>query len=642
MGQASPTLVSSRAASFAVVAAALITFASVAWVLAPLPNLFDVDSYFHLAVARKYAQEGLGNGLPWARFSVMAEHFGDKELLFHVLLIPFARMDGDTGGKLAIALLNAAIAALLARQAVRAVGPWGLLLPVWLLFSAGDYVSRLLRLRPELLSLIELLLAVELATTRRYRTLGLLAVVFPLSHTAFQLLPALGVAWFVADGLRVRRWDWALPAYVVLGTVVGLFIHPHFPQNVVVWYVQNVLHARLRLPDAGFEFAHNTLSSALLMNRGWWVSLAALWLARRKEGPAAEEPESTRARYLLLAALVFGVLYAYLSRFATYFVPFATLALLHHLRARGERPAAWVRLPGRWRLPSLAFALAAALLSLQTVTMMRSLFRLSHAYDAGRHAEGRALSAALPPGAAVAATWLETEMYVYYAPQARYLNVLDPVFMAARDPVRYALTLAVFDGREPDLPYAVKVNLASDYVALSQEEAHGANARLLRDPRILTRHRGHLGLFELQTRANEAFALDWQLAPGPVDPSRVTADEVRRWPPYPRPEQAGQREYEGFVDFRRLDRPERCQVFGRVVDVPEGVEQAVEFAPYGSGSLWVDGERTASIDVPRRAVLGQGERVRLSLARGPHTMTVTTCAADGYGGFYLVGREGAL
>jgi hypothetical protein len=625
--------------SLAVVVAALITLAGVACVIVPLPNLFDVDSYYHLAVARKYGQEGLRGGLPWARFSVMAEHFGDKELLFHVLLIPFARMGGDTGGKLAIALLNAAIAAVIARHAVRALGPWGLLVPAWLLFSAGDYVSRLLRLRPEALSLIELLLAVELAATRRYRWLGLLAVVFPLSHTAFQLLPILCAAWFLADGLRQRRWEWALPLYAVLGTVVGLFIHPQFPQNVVVWYVQNVLHARLRLPDEGMEFAHNTLSAALFLNRGWWASLAFLWLARRRDGAVGGTGEKTLSRYFLVAALVFGALFAYLSRFATYFVPFATLALLYRLRARGERPAEWVPLPGRLRLPSWAFALAAVLLSLQTVTMMRSLFRLSHADDAGRHAEGRALAAALPAGAKVAATWLEAEMYVYYAPQARYLNVLDPVFMAARDPERYSLMRAVFEGREPDLPYAVKVNLASDYVALSQEESHGANPRLLRDPRILERHRGHLGLFELKPDLNEAFALDWRLAPGPVDPSRVTAADVRAWPPYPRPEPTVQRAYEGFVDFRRLDRPEKCQVFGRLLDAVAGGEQTIEFAPYGSGSLWVDGERKASIETPRRAVLGQGERVRLSLAGGPHTMTVTTCAADGYGGFYLVGRE---
>ena len=66
---------------------------------------------------------------------MLAEGFGDKELLFHVLLVPFARLDGDTGGKLAIALLNAASAALLARQAVRAIGPWGLLVPAWLVVN---------------------------------------------------------------------------------------------------------------------------------------------------------------------------------------------------------------------------------------------------------------------------------------------------------------------------------------------------------------------------------------------------------------------------------------------------------------------------------------------------------------------------
>jgi hypothetical protein len=387
------------------------------------------------------------------------------------------------------------------------------------------------------------------------------------------------------------------------------------------------------------EFAHNTLRGALLLNRGWWASLAFVWLARKREGPAADEPEHTLARYLLVATLVFGALYAYLDRFATYFVPFATLALLHHLRARGERAAAWIEMPGRFRVPSWTLAIVAILLSLQTVTMMGSLFRMSHAYDAGRHAEGRALSAALPPGATVAATWLETEMYAYYAPQARYLNVLDPVFMAARDPARYALTLAVFDGREPDLPYAVKVNLASDYVALSQEEAHGANARLVHDPRIVARHLGHFGLFELRPNASDVFALDWHVAPGAADPSRASGDEIRGWPSYPRPDKPGQREYEGFVDFRRLEGNESCRVFGRVVDASRASEATIEFAPYGTGSLWVDGEKKASVDITRRAILGQGEHVRLSLAPGLHAMTVATCAAEGYGGFYLLTRE---
>jgi hypothetical protein len=69
------------------------------------------------------------------------------------------------------------------------------------------------------------------------------------------------------------------------------------------------------------------------------------------------------------------------------------------------------------------------------------------------------------------------------------------------------------------------------------------------------------------------------------------------------------------------------------------VEQTVEFAPYGSGAMWIDGERKASIEGASRAVLGDGQRVRVSLAPGAHTLTVRTCAAETYGGFYLVGRE---
>ena len=56
------------------------------------PTFHDADSYFHLAVARVYAEEGFFAELLWARLSLMAERFGDKEFLFHVLLMPFASL----------------------------------------------------------------------------------------------------------------------------------------------------------------------------------------------------------------------------------------------------------------------------------------------------------------------------------------------------------------------------------------------------------------------------------------------------------------------------------------------------------------------------------------------------------------------
>jgi hypothetical protein len=199
-----------------------------------------------------------------------------------------------------------------------------------------------------------------------------------------------------------------------------------------------------------------------------------------------------------VAALVFGLLYAYLPASPPTSYRSRTLALLHHLRARGERPAAWVHLPGRLRLPSWAFALAAAALSLQTVTLMRTLFRLSHTQDAGRHAEGRALAAALPVGATVAATWPEAEMYVYYAPQARFPQRARPRLHAARDPCAMSSRSRSSTAASRTSPMPSRSNLASDYVALSQVEPQGASARLFRDPRILVRRRGYFGLFELR------------------------------------------------------------------------------------------------------------------------------------------------
>jgi hypothetical protein len=82
------------------------------------PNLYDADSYFHLAVARDYARGALRGGLRWARLSALADGFGDKELLFHLLLAPFASMkDGARAGWAAVALLNGVVAAVVAAAA---------------------------------------------------------------------------------------------------------------------------------------------------------------------------------------------------------------------------------------------------------------------------------------------------------------------------------------------------------------------------------------------------------------------------------------------------------------------------------------------------------------------------------------------
>ena len=68
-----------------------------------------------------------------------------------------------------------------------------------------------------------------------------------------------------------------------------------------------------------------------------------------------------------------------------------------------------------------------------------------------------ALAAKLPAGARVAAPWRATPLYLFWAPQASYINVLDPMFLAAVDPEAHSVQEAIFDGSEPDVPFAATV-----------------------------------------------------------------------------------------------------------------------------------------------------------------------------------------
>jgi hypothetical protein len=190
---------------FAIVAALslfVVSFFAFAFLFLRFPLIYDTDSYFHLAAARLYATDGLVHSLPWARMSVMHQGYGDKELLFHLALSPFTRLtDAAVGGRLALALLNASLFALLAWLGVSMIGRWGAIAPLLVYAGASPFFARAIRLRPELFALMLLIAATWFATRRRYLFFGVAVFLFTLSYTAFQVLVALAFLWFAWDGV---------------------------------------------------------------------------------------------------------------------------------------------------------------------------------------------------------------------------------------------------------------------------------------------------------------------------------------------------------------------------------------------------------------------------------------------------------
>jgi hypothetical protein len=592
---------------------------------APLIN--DTDSYYHLAVARELAREGVPEELPWARFSLLRSPFADKELLFHWALAPFAPAQGTSteGGRLALALFVALVLGVVAWQAAELAGPAAALVALALPVLALDLTDRLNRLRPELVALVLFLLAARAVARRADRTVGVLAFLFALSYTAIQAFAGMVGSWWLLRWRRDGRPSWGLLLYTALGTAIGLAVHPAFPANLELWAVVNLhLFDFVGSLDAGgAELRPATTAAVLTKNLGFWAAAALALLAGRSSAPAA--PDRALARDVhAMGAAVFGLLYLAMWRFGLYFFPFAALALVAHLGTHGI--ATRVRL-GRWRVPVAAAWLLCVLAAVpQGVAMARHF--LAGPPGPAREDAWRAFSQSVPAGAKVAAPWGMAQAYFFFAPQGRYLNFLDPVLMAFPYPRQEALARAVFAGTEPDLALAVGGGLDSDYLAFSTLTAEPLLvARAEGDPRLHLRHAGYDRLYALDPAAVQRFVRDWQVAA----PGRSPA-------PYPRHRDARASTLEAFVDGRRVG-PGCLRFAGRWAE-PEGASRWMELAPYGPTRLALDGRPLVAIGGSPGAVLGQGALVQVALAAGEHVWTVESCPdpATGRSGFFLLDR----
>ena len=607
------------------------------------PLLYDTDSAYHLAVSRANAAEGLLPGGPALRMSALtAQGFADVSLGFHLLVAPFARAgDGLAGGRAALAALDALLLAVLAALGWRAAGRWGLLLPVWVCAGSLEVAWRLVRLRPELLSLLLLLLALAAAGAGRHRRLAPLGAAYALSYVPWHAFLGLFVVLFAFRAWARRRWEWPLLLYPTLGVLAGLVIHPARPANLVVWKVMAFDFFALKGGlDVGSENTPAVPEVILLANLGFWLAAAIVWASRVPRpaplGPDERDRAAAMADAFGIAALGFGGLYLLMSRYALYAYPFAALWLLFTLRRRDGTIGPRVRLPFRGSLPTAAaLALAALLAAPGTAQELARFASRTHPGPRGeRLADYAAMGRAVPAGARVAATWSDTGTYLLWAPQARYLNALDPVHMAVGHRNAYTAQRALFAGEEPDVPLVAATVLDSDHLAWSLPGSSSRlRARLAADPRAVPLHVGFQALFALRPAPPGTFWLDWRVLP---EAGRAPAAGLASAPAYPRhPDRAG-RAIEGFVDAARVG--PGCAAFARAL--PAGAADAEwELAPSGATRVWLGGRPLLAVGGSPGAVLGEGVRLRLSGGAPGEPLVVLTCPGeDGRAGFYWVRR----
>lgn len=389
------------------------------------PNPWDADTGYHLAVARLVREHGLLRSFPWTPFSWLSDHWADKELLFHLLFVPFADLSYAAAAR-AVGTIAGGLAlvtgyGILRAERVERAELWSLAA----LAASGSFVERFAMVRPHLLA-IGLALAVTWSAARRRWLLCLaLGALYPFTYIGWPLAIALALLAEVARLLCRDRPDVRPSLALVAGCALGVVVHPDFPDIArFAWLV----HARILVDTAwraraGFDlgqefqpFAAGNLLRYVLVPALLTVAALVLSLRRRASVPLA----------FALAAAALLALTLRTARFIEYLAPFSAVAA--GLAVSGAALPRWT--PTAVLASSFAFTAAfgaAPVLALRT-----------------RGSDipppfVRAFRATIPEGAQVfTCEWGLTGELMLALPERRFMVALDPVLFWAKDPERYA------------------------------------------------------------------------------------------------------------------------------------------------------------------------------------------------------------
>lgn len=389
---------------------------------------FDTDTPYHFAVGALLRKHGILQAFPWTPFSVLADHYADKELLFHALFVPLVPLGlvpaSRILGTLLGALLLGTMHALLRSERVARAGFW----PVVALLSSGMFMVRFSSVRPHLLSVTLALVVTWAASTRRWRWLAAAAFLYPFCYVAFGLAVALAVGVEIARALAGQRPDWRGPVVATVAMLAGAALHPNAANLFqFAWLVlRDVLvgSAWAQRPDIELGGEFNPLDPLGLLAHGLLplamaCAAAVLSWRRRREAPLALT--------FALAALLFGALTLRTTRFVEYLAPFATVALALSIR---DVPRPSLRL-----LAPVLVGLGAAWTG--TVGHETVAF-LGLSQDVFPPAVTERLRAIVPEGGRVfTCGWGTTGPLMVALPERQFLVALDPTLFFKKDPAAY-------------------------------------------------------------------------------------------------------------------------------------------------------------------------------------------------------------
>lgn len=422
----------------------------------------DPDAFYHMKITEiMIEQQAPVTDFTWLPYTTLADSYVDHHLMYHVFLVPFYLVLGTIMGmKVSTFLLAATAVTLFYIVLKKHTVQYAFAFAILLLFTEG-FAFRMALSKAPSFSLLFLLGLFFLISRKQWVALIPLSFFYVWSYGGFALAIVLGGLFAGAslfhsiakDGhiFVWEKWRTALTplSVITIGILLGLLIHPSFPEHLNFYYQQLVQIGIVNYADTiGVGGEWYPMDPLDLFAGGAQITLLILagivaYISKFKK----QDAYSTTAGLL---TLLFCFMTLKSQRYIEYYIPFAYLFAALSLQYAG-----WLAAIPR-SLASLRNILSTAMMKkVATVSMflfaffigsivigfngVRTLKSLRHGFTFDRYeAAGQWLAEHANEGDIIFhSDWDDFPILFFHAPNARFIAGLDPTFLYNADSELY-------------------------------------------------------------------------------------------------------------------------------------------------------------------------------------------------------------
>ncbi len=463
------------------------------------PVIIGADGYLHGRMALMLSEQGFLKRLPQAQYSWFnTDRFSDKDFLYHVYLYPFVRTFGymtgtKTGAFAATAILYISVIYILSVYTGTKILPF----MTAGLFLSAQFIRDTAEARPLVFALTLTVWGIHSILKKKPWAVLFVSLLYGMVHLSAFVLPVFAFLWLLVSWVQGKGGTRKIFVASVSGYIISFLLHPNFPNNIFFAYLNGLLVPimilRGSILELGAEFFPLTTRDTFIrfpfLVAGFGIMILSFLVSRSKI--------RYESRIWVVAVLFFGVMGLFSVRNITHMYPIALIAfgsLLHDTEGMLKEVSDTLR-RRVYILSALLFGGIAVFALTMTIPTLRNMMRSDLIYDAHFIRIAKVIEAQVPKGSVVFHTnWSDSQYLIGLAPEYRYIETLDPIYMYTYNTKLYTLYRSVSFGNVDNVYGALTKGFHSYYGYAGKNYFRGFIDKIRKDSRFSIIAEDELGL----------------------------------------------------------------------------------------------------------------------------------------------------